>query len=102
RGLTAPSTSISTYTTHYRSDPAFRADWQAMDAESILAKVNRLSGGEPILVTLSGGNPALQPLEELLKVGHAQGHRFAMETQGSTDRKSTRLNSSHVKTSNAV
>jgi 7-carboxy-7-deazaguanine synthase len=69
--------------TRYAVDPAFRADWQAMEAEAILAEVNRLSGGEPILVTLSGGNPALQPLEELLKLGHAQGHRFAMETQGS-------------------
>ncbi|MBF0676055.1 7-carboxy-7-deazaguanine synthase QueE [Pseudomonas sp.] len=70
--------------TRYAVDPAFRADWQSLDAETILAEVNRLSGGEPILVTLSGGNPALQPLEELLKLGHAQGHRFAMETQGST------------------
>ncbi len=49
--------------TRYAVDPAFRADWQPMDAEAILAEINRLSGGEPILVTLSGGNPALQPLE---------------------------------------
>ena len=69
--------------TRYAVDPVFRADWQAMDAEMILAEVNRLSGGEPILVTLSGGNPALQPLETLLQRGHRQGHRFAMETQGS-------------------
>src|SRR5690606_27677055 len=69
--------------TRYAVDPAFRADWQAMNAEAILVEVSRLSGGEPILITLSGGNPALQPLEDLLKLGHAQGHRFAMETQGS-------------------
>ncbi|MFA5679456.1 MAG: hypothetical protein WC953_13820 [Pseudomonas sp.] len=54
-----------------------------LKALAILTEVNRLSGGEPILVTLSGGNPALQPLKELLQLGHRQGHRFAMETQGS-------------------
>jgi 7-carboxy-7-deazaguanine synthase len=32
---------------------------------------------------LSGGNPALQPLETLLDLGHEQGFTFAMETQGS-------------------
>lgn len=69
--------------TRYAVEPAFKADWRPMDAETILAEVNRLSGGEPILVTLSGGNPALQPLELLIKLGHWQGHRFAMETQGS-------------------
>ena len=69
--------------TRYAVEPAFKADWRSMAAEAILAEVNRLSGGEPILVTLSGGNPALQPLELLIKLGHRQGHRFAMETQGS-------------------
>lgn len=69
--------------TLYAVEPRFKADWQSMTAEAILAEVNRLSGKEPILVTLSGGNPALQPLGELLQRGHQQGHRFAMETQGS-------------------
>lgn len=69
--------------TRYAVEPAFKADWRPMDAETILAEVNRLNGGEPILVTLSGGNPALQPLEPLIKLGHWQGHRFALETQGS-------------------
>ena len=69
--------------TLYAVEPRFRADWQSMTAEAILAEVNRLSGGDPILITLSGGNPALQPLDELLRLGHQQGHRFTMETQGS-------------------
>lgn len=69
--------------TLYAVGPRFRADWQGMTAEAILAEVNRLGGGDPILVTLSGGNPALQPLGELLRLGHQQDHRFAMETQGS-------------------
>lgn len=69
--------------TLYAVEPRFRADWQGMSAAAILAEVNRLSGGTPILVTLSGGNPALQPLAPLLQLGHQQGHSFAMETQGS-------------------
>lgn len=69
--------------TLYAVEPRFKKDWQSMGAEAILAEVNRLSGGEPLLITLSGGNPALQPLDELLQLGHQQGHSFAMETQGS-------------------
>ena len=69
--------------TLYAVEPRFRADWQSLSAEAILARVNQLSGDQPILVTLSGGNPALQPLDQLLHLGHQQGHRFAMETQGS-------------------
>ena len=52
-----------------------------MDAPAILAEIERLSQGAPITVTLSGGNPALQPLGELLEIGHARGHNFALETQ---------------------
>ncbi len=54
-----------------------------MGAPAILEEVERLSGGAPILITLSGGNPALQPLRELLEIGHARGHTFALETQAS-------------------
>lgn len=68
--------------TRYAVDPAFKKDWVATPTDAILAEVNRLSGA-PILVTLSGGNPALQPLAELIEQGHAQGHTFALETQGS-------------------
>ena len=69
--------------TLYAVLPEFRGDWRPMEADEILGEVNRLTGGSPILVTLSGGNPALQPLEHLLARGHASGHRFALETQGS-------------------
>ena len=62
--------------------PEFKSTWRRMDAASILAEVEGLSGGAPITVTLSGGNPALQPLGELLQIGRARGHRFALETQG--------------------
>src|SRR5690554_648171 len=69
--------------TLYAVEPQFKSQWQPMDASQIMQQVNELSGGTPLLVTLSGGNPALQPLAPLLELGHAQGYRFAVETQGS-------------------
>ena len=69
--------------TLYAVLPQHKAEWTKMDAPAILAEIERLSGGAPITVTLSGGNPALQPLGELLEIGHARGHNFALETQGS-------------------
>ena len=69
--------------TLYAVLPQHKGDWTKLDAPEILAEIERLSGGAPITVTLSGGNPALQPLRELLAIGHARGHHFALETQGS-------------------
>lgn len=69
--------------TLYAVLPQHKADWTKMDAPAILSEIERLSGGAPITVTLSGGNPALQPLGELLEIGHARGHNFALETQAS-------------------
>jgi 7-carboxy-7-deazaguanine synthase len=34
-------------------------------------------------VSLSGGNPCLQPLAPLIELGHRKGYTFALETQGS-------------------
>lgn len=67
-------------------DTEYRHTWAPMRAEAVLAEVARLTGGRPILVTLSGGNPAIQPLGPLIAAGRAQGYRFAMETQGSVAR----------------
>jgi 7-carboxy-7-deazaguanine synthase len=72
--------------TLYAVLPEHRDEWTPMEAGEILDEVLRLSHGQPILVTLSGGNPALQPLEPLLDEGHARGLTFAMETQGSVPR----------------
>jgi len=69
--------------TLYAVLPEHKASWRPMVADRIWAEVERLSGAKPILVTLSGGNPALQPLEPLLELGHGRGYAFAMETQGS-------------------
>ncbi|MEP1188696.1 MAG: 7-carboxy-7-deazaguanine synthase QueE, partial [Roseibium sp.] len=37
-------------------------------------------------VSLSGGNPAIQPLGPLIELGRKEGYRFALETQGSIAR----------------
>lgn len=66
--------------------PEHRAAWRPMSPGAIVSEVNRLSGGVPILVTLSGGNPALQPLGDVLAAGRIHGHTFTLETQGSAAR----------------
>jgi 7-carboxy-7-deazaguanine synthase len=63
--------------------PEHKDEWHAMSTEEVFAEVQRLSGDKPILVTLSGGNPAIQPLEPLIDLGHAHGYTFTIETQGS-------------------
>ncbi|WEX90750.1 7-carboxy-7-deazaguanine synthase QueE [Sinorhizobium garamanticum] len=67
-------------------DSRYRDEWKAMSTEDVWQEVVRLSGGEPLMVSLSGGNPAIQPLGELIDRGHRQGYRFALETQGSVAR----------------
>ncbi|ART81449.1 7-carboxy-7-deazaguanine synthase QueE [Oceanisphaera profunda] len=69
--------------TLYAVEPRFKADWAQMSAQAVMAEIIRLSGNQPLLVTLSGGNPALQPLGELVQLGQQQGYTFAIETQGS-------------------
>jgi len=64
-------------------DSKFRHDWTPISAGDIFAEVERLSGGVPIAVSLSGGNPAIQDFSHLIALGHAKGYRFVMETQGS-------------------
>ena len=69
--------------TRYAVDHRYRSHWAEMTAAEVLAEIVQLSGGQPLMVSLSGGNPALQPLADLLRLGKASGYRFAMETQGS-------------------
>lgn len=69
--------------TMYAVDPQHRDEWARLTVEEILGEVQRLSKNRPLLVSLSGGNPALQPLGELIDKGHALGYTFALETQGS-------------------
>jgi len=67
-------------------DAEYRATWSAMPPAAVMAEVARLSGDRPLMVTLSGGNPAIQPLGRLIGMGQSKGYRFAMETQGSVAR----------------
>lgn len=64
-------------------DSAYRHEWKPMSAAEVMAEVERLSCGVPLMVSLSGGNPAIQDLGELIKLGKSKSYRFALETQGS-------------------
>lgn len=64
-------------------DTEYRHTWAKMTSEAVMAEIERLSGGVPLTVSLSGGNPAIQQFGELIEMGKAKGYRFACETQGS-------------------
>ncbi|MDH5723382.1 MAG: 7-carboxy-7-deazaguanine synthase QueE [Alphaproteobacteria bacterium] len=64
-------------------DSGYRDTWKSMSPNQIMDKIRELSDGKPILVSLSGGNPAIQPLGELIDLGRKESYSFAMETQGS-------------------
>ncbi|MCV0427255.1 MAG: 7-carboxy-7-deazaguanine synthase QueE [Roseibium sp.] len=64
-------------------DSAYRDEWHPMTPQAIMMQVDLLSGGKALTVSLSGGNPAIQPLGDLIDLGRRKGYRFALETQGS-------------------
>ncbi|WP_170756027.1 7-carboxy-7-deazaguanine synthase QueE [Ruegeria lacuscaerulensis] len=64
-------------------DTAYRHDWAAMTTNAVWSRVRDLSGGRPLTVSLSGGNPAIQDFAPLIALGRTEGYRFACETQGS-------------------
>ena len=63
-------------------DSAWRHEWHPMRPEEIFDQIQKLSGGVPIMVSLSGGNPAIQPLGDLITMGKQAGYGFCLETQG--------------------
>ncbi|MCI5038237.1 MAG: 7-carboxy-7-deazaguanine synthase QueE [Donghicola eburneus] len=67
-------------------DSAYRDTWKPMSAEQVFAQVEELSGGQPLTISISGGNPAIQDFAQLIAMGKAKGYRFACETQGSISR----------------
>ena len=69
--------------TLYAVQARFRHQWSAMTDEQVLDRIRALSGDRPLMVSLSGGNPALQPLAGLVALGKAEGFGFTLETQGS-------------------
>ena len=87
-----PTVFVRTGACDYRCDwcdtlyavlPQYKDEWTPMTPQQIVEEVLRFSGGKPILVTISGGNPALHELAELLDLGHLHGLTFALETQAS-------------------
>lgn len=62
-----------------------RRSWTPTSEEDVLERIDQLAG-MPVLVTLSGGNPAIQDCTALIARGQARGHTFTMETQGSVPR----------------
>jgi 7-carboxy-7-deazaguanine synthase len=64
----------------------FRESWRPMTVGAIWKEIETLSKGRPLVVSLSGGNPAIQPLWPLILHGRQRGYRFALETQGSVSR----------------
>ncbi len=71
--------------TRYAVEPQFKDQWIAMTTAQVLQRILSLARA-PILVTLSGGNPALQPLGDLISRGKQAGYHFSIETQGSVAR----------------
>jgi 7-carboxy-7-deazaguanine synthase len=69
--------------TLYAVLPEYRGEWIATAPADVLSRVKELAGGKPILISLSGGNPASQALQSLIELGRRDGYGFAMETQGS-------------------
>lgn len=69
--------------TPHAVDSKFRSEWKPMGAEEIFAQVEKLSSGKPLMVSLSGGNPAIQNLKPLIDLGKSKNYKFALETQGS-------------------
>lgn len=67
-------------------DSSFRHTWAPMEPPAIMAEVARLSGDQPVLVSISGGNPALQDFAPVIALGRESGYSFACETQGSVAR----------------
>ncbi len=69
--------------TLYAVLPEYNHEWVRMKPFDIVTKVNALTHCKPILVTLSGGNPAMQKnLGTVIDMLHAQDHIVTIETQG--------------------
>lgn len=69
--------------TLYAVLPEHSKQWRKLSAAQVMAEV-RSKARKPILVTLSGGNPAMwDGIEELIDLGHKELFDFTMETQGS-------------------
>ena len=62
--------------------PKHKGDWIKMTSHEVLEEVERISP-PPIVLTLTGGNPALQDFSKFIPDARLLGYRIACETQGS-------------------
>lgn len=67
-------------------DPANRHDWTKMSAEQVIGQIAKLAGKHRPLISISGGNPALQDCADLVKGLKSTGYRTLVETQGNVPR----------------
>lgn len=63
--------------------PEFAKKWTKYTPEELKEEVEKYSHGLPMNITLSGGNPALQPFGDFIDLMHKEHYTFTMETQGS-------------------
>lgn len=61
--------------------PKYRDTWTPTAPDDLVAQVKELAP-PPMLITFSGGNPAIQPLGAVIEGLHAAGYETAIETQG--------------------
>lgn len=69
--------------TLYAVDPKFKDSWILMEPEEIMDVIKKLTNNVPMLVTFSGGNPAIYDLSKIIQIGKKDGYTFTIETQGS-------------------
>ena len=68
--------------TLYAVEKKYKTEWSTRSTAQVWESIQSLSPS-PILVTLSGGNPALMDFGALIEIGHEAKYTFALETQGS-------------------
>lgn len=61
----------------------WRNDWERMNTDDVWTRIIEISKGVPLIISLSGGNPAIQNFGPLIEKGRMQDFQFALETQGS-------------------
>lgn len=66
----------------YAVDVKHKSEWTKLTARDIVATLAVVTSTPSQWVSLSGGNPALQPCAELVRLLHADGRRVSVETQG--------------------
>lgn len=62
--------------------PEYKNQWIKMTPIEIMDRIKELSNHKPVLVTFSGGNPAIHDLSKVIELGQPDGYTFTMETQG--------------------